>query len=151
MNKRKKWIRGECLFSAVLAVVSTAGEGCGHTTLSSTSGTVASRNYPGTYPNHTQCVWSLKVRTGHTLHLTFGDFDLEWSKDCKAGFLTISDRSKAISLGREFVFSETYTMHQSKIQHKTRSRAWSILKWAPQVTLLQGFPCMLESLWCLLL
>lgn len=91
-------------FFAVLTVPSTAGDGCGHTILSSMSGTVASRNFPGTYPNYTQCVWRLKVPTGHTLQLTFGDFDLERSKDCKAGSLTITDKSKAISLGKGFTF-----------------------------------------------
>ncbi|XP_060778198.1 discoidin, CUB and LCCL domain-containing protein 1 isoform X2 [Neoarius graeffei] len=82
----------------VLLVHGQEGDGCGHTVLSPKSGTVASRNYPGTYPNHTQCVWTLKVPTGYTLRLTFGDFDLEWSKDCKAGSLTITDKSKAINL-----------------------------------------------------
>lgn len=93
----------------VLTVVSTAGDGCGHTSLSPMSGTVASRNYPGTYPNHTQCVWSLNVPTRYTLHLTFGDFDLEWSKDCKAGSLTITDKNKGINLGKEFMFSFLYS------------------------------------------
>ncbi|XP_060725945.1 discoidin, CUB and LCCL domain-containing protein 1 [Tachysurus vachellii] len=83
----------------VLLVHGQEGDGCGHTILSPMSGTVTSRNYPGTYPNHTQCVWSLKVPTGNTLHLTFGDFDLEWRKDCKAGALTITDQSKAVNLG----------------------------------------------------
>ncbi|KAK3551343.1 hypothetical protein QTP70_015024, partial [Hemibagrus guttatus] len=83
----------------VLLVHCQEGDGCGHTILSLMSGTVASRNYPGTYPNHTQCVWSLKVPTGHMLLLTFGDFDLEWSKDCKAGALTITDKSKSINVG----------------------------------------------------
>ncbi|KAM9488287.1 discoidin, CUB and LCCL domain-containing protein 1 isoform 2-T2 [Clarias gariepinus] len=90
-----------CVFSAhaLQLVRAQEGDGCGHTILRPMSGTVASRNYPGTYPNHTQCAWSLKVPTGYTLNLTFGDFDLEWSKDCKAGSLTITDKSKAIILG----------------------------------------------------
>lgn len=99
--------KSQCFFG--LTVVSDAGDGCGHTVLSSMSGTVASRNYPGTYPNHTQCVWSLKVPTGYTLHLTFGDFDLEWSRDCKASTLTITDKSKAINLGKIFMFSVLYS------------------------------------------
>ncbi|KAI5106356.1 discoidin, CUB and LCCL domain-containing protein 1-like [Silurus meridionalis] len=83
----------------VLLVHAQDGDGCGHTILGPMSGTVASRNYPGTYPNHTQCMWSLKVPTGYTLNLIFGDFDLEWSKDCKAGSLTITEKSKAFTLG----------------------------------------------------
>ncbi|XP_062848224.1 discoidin, CUB and LCCL domain-containing protein 1 [Trichomycterus rosablanca] len=96
------------LFTALWGVFSTAtvlqvntqeGDGCGHTVLSPKSGTIASRNYPGTYPNQTQCVWNLKVPAGFTLHLTFGDFDLEWSKDCRAGSLTITDKSRTINMG----------------------------------------------------
>lgn len=101
---------------SVLSVVFSLGDGCGHTILRPMSGTVASRNYPGTYPNHTQCAWSLKVPTGYTLNLTFGDFDLEWSKDCKAGSLTITDKSKAIILGREFMLS----FLNSKIHNKLK-------------------------------
>ncbi|KAG9276426.1 discoidin, CUB and LCCL domain-containing protein 1-like [Astyanax mexicanus] len=82
-----------------LLVYGQKGDGCGHTVLSPRSGTVASRNYPGTYPNHTHCEWSLRVPQGHTLHLTFGDFDLEWSHDCRAGSLTVIDKSGVITLG----------------------------------------------------
>ncbi|KAA0703495.1 Discoidin, CUB and LCCL domain-containing protein 1 [Triplophysa tibetana] len=75
------------------------GDGCGHTVLSPTSGTLASRNFPGTYPNHTQCEWNLMVPVGRTLLLTFGDFDLEWSQDCVAGSLTITDSSGSTRVG----------------------------------------------------
>ncbi|XP_056619238.1 discoidin, CUB and LCCL domain-containing protein 1 [Triplophysa dalaica] len=75
------------------------GDGCGHTVLSPTSGTLASRNFPGTYPNHTQCEWNLRVPVGRTLLLTFGDFDLEWSQDCVAGSLTITDSSGSTRVG----------------------------------------------------
>ncbi|KAL0171685.1 hypothetical protein M9458_031996, partial [Cirrhinus mrigala] len=60
-----------------------------------TSGTLTSLNFPGTYPNHTQCEWSLRVPKGQTLLLTFGDFDLERSQDCISGSLTITDTSGA--------------------------------------------------------
>ncbi|XP_066539600.1 discoidin, CUB and LCCL domain-containing protein 1 [Hoplias malabaricus] len=82
-----------------LLVDGQEGDGCGHTVLSPRSGTVASRNYPGTYPNHTRCEWSLRVPQGHTLRLTFGDFDLEWSQDCTAGSLTFIDKNGVIRLG----------------------------------------------------
>ncbi|KAI4889509.1 hypothetical protein NFI96_029721 [Prochilodus magdalenae] len=82
-----------------LLVHGQQGDGCGHTVLSLRSGTVASRNYPGTYPNHTHCEWSLRVPQGYTLQLTFGDFDLEWSQDCSAGSLTIIDKSGEKRLG----------------------------------------------------
>ncbi|XP_033877836.1 discoidin, CUB and LCCL domain-containing protein 1-like [Acipenser ruthenus] len=65
------------------------GEGCGHTVQGSSSGTLASRNFPGTYPNDTQCEWRLQAPQGTRLTLVFGDFDLEYSKHCTAGSLTI--------------------------------------------------------------
>ncbi|KAJ8367581.1 hypothetical protein AAFF_G00314700 [Aldrovandia affinis] len=55
------------------------GDGCGHTLLGAQSGTLASRNYPGTYPNGTRCEWRLRAPRGRTLRLAFGDFDLEAS------------------------------------------------------------------------
>ncbi|XP_037392466.1 discoidin, CUB and LCCL domain-containing protein 1 [Pygocentrus nattereri] len=89
-----------CIFSLeTLLVHGQGGDGCGHTVLSLRSGTVASKNYPGTYPNHTYCEWSLRVPQGHTLRLTFGDFDLEWSQDCRASSLTIIDKSGVEILG----------------------------------------------------
>ncbi|XP_072535880.1 discoidin, CUB and LCCL domain-containing protein 1 isoform X2 [Salminus brasiliensis] len=95
------------------------GGGCGHTVLSSRSGTVASRNYPGTYPNHTHCEWSLRVPQGHTLRLTFGDFDLEWSQDCRAGSLTIIDKSGVITLGplcgQLAAFSRSISVNSSEV------------------------------------
>lgn len=75
------------------------GDGCGHTVLGPTSGTLASRNFPGTYPNRTQCEWNLRVPEGRTLLLTFGDFDLERSHDCAAGSLTITDGSGSARVG----------------------------------------------------
>ncbi|XP_065154514.1 discoidin, CUB and LCCL domain-containing protein 1 [Paramisgurnus dabryanus] len=83
----------------IILVCGQKGNGCGHTVLSPTSGTLASRNFPGTYPNHTQCEWNLRVPEGQTLLFTFGDFDLEWSQDCIAGSLTITDRSGSVRVG----------------------------------------------------
>ncbi|XP_026857415.2 discoidin, CUB and LCCL domain-containing protein 1 [Electrophorus electricus] len=82
-----------------LMVYGQKGNGCGHTMLSHVSGTMASLNYPGTYPNHTQCEWSVKVPQGFTLLLAFSDFDLEWSQDCRSGSLTILDKHGAVKLG----------------------------------------------------
>ncbi|XP_073703634.1 discoidin, CUB and LCCL domain-containing protein 1 [Garra rufa] len=83
----------------LVLVCGQKGNGCGHTVLSSTSGTLTSLNFPGTYPNHTQCEWSLRVPKGQTLLLTFGDFDLERSQDCISGSLTIIDTSGATRVG----------------------------------------------------
>lgn len=84
---------------ALVLVYGQKGDGCGHTVLGPSSGTLTSLNFPGTYPNHTQCEWTLKVAKGQTLLLTFGDFDLERSQDCISGSLTITDSSGATRVG----------------------------------------------------
>ncbi|KAJ8289234.1 hypothetical protein COCON_G00018930 [Conger conger] len=66
-------------------------DGCGHTLLGAQSGTLASRNYPGTYPNGTRCEWRVRAPRGRRLRLVFGDFNLERSQDCaSAGSLAIT-------------------------------------------------------------
>ncbi|TSQ69516.1 Discoidin, CUB and LCCL domain-containing protein 1 [Bagarius yarrelli] len=148
-----------CVFSVHMVMLvhsrSQEGDGCGHTILSPMSGTVASRNYPGTYPNNTQCVWSLKVPTGYTLHLTFGDFDLEWSKDCKAGTLTITDKSKAITFGplcgplaasdrKMLVNSSEVTVHF--VSHTHRSGRGFLLSYSTNPALVSIFPDLVSCL-----
>ncbi|XP_032374210.1 discoidin, CUB and LCCL domain-containing protein 1 isoform X2 [Etheostoma spectabile] len=75
------------------------GNGCGHTLLGTESGTLASPNYPGTYPSNTWCKWRLRVPEGQTLRLLFGDFDIESSPGCRNGSLVITDKSGIPSLG----------------------------------------------------
>nr|XP_015204340.1 PREDICTED: discoidin, CUB and LCCL domain-containing protein 1-like [Lepisosteus oculatus] len=87
------------LFVETQGIHGQEGDGCGHTVLGTQSGTLASRNFPGTYPNGTQCVWRLQAAQGRTLRLVFGDFDLEYSPNCSAGSLTITPSNGAPSLG----------------------------------------------------
>lgn len=75
------------------------GNGCGHTLLGAESGTLASQNYPGTYPSNTFCKWRLRVPEGRTLRLLFGDFDIESSPGCSNGSLVITDKNGYTSLG----------------------------------------------------
>ncbi|KAM9353411.1 discoidin, CUB and LCCL domain-containing protein 1 [Symphorus nematophorus] len=75
------------------------GNGCGHTVLGTESGTLASQNYPGTYPSDTWCKWRLRVPEGRTLRLLFGDFDIESSPGCRNGSLVITDKNGEPSLG----------------------------------------------------
>lgn len=69
----------------------SAGDGCGHTVLAARSGTLSSRNYPGTYPNHTACRWQLRAPPGTSLILVFGDLDLEPSERCARSSLLLTD------------------------------------------------------------
>ncbi|NXD66869.1 DCBD1 protein, partial [Eolophus roseicapillus] len=75
------------------------GDGCGHTLLTPQSGTLSSRNYPGTYPNHTTCRWRLRTPPGTFLLLTFGDVDLEPSEHCARSSLLLTDPQAGISYG----------------------------------------------------
>uniref|UniRef100_I3JHY3 Si:dkey-34d22.1 n=1 Tax=Oreochromis niloticus TaxID=8128 RepID=I3JHY3_ORENI len=63
------------------------------------SGTLASQNYPGTYPSNTWCKWRLRVPQGRTLRLLFGDFDVESSPGCSNGSVMITDKNGEHSLG----------------------------------------------------
>ncbi|XP_068999193.1 discoidin, CUB and LCCL domain-containing protein 1 isoform X1 [Embiotoca jacksoni] len=75
------------------------GNGCGHTLLGTESGTLASQNYPGTYPSNTWCKWRLRVAEGRTLRLLFGDFDIESSPGCSNGSVLVTDKNGEPSLG----------------------------------------------------
>ncbi|XP_078094384.1 discoidin, CUB and LCCL domain-containing protein 1 [Mustelus asterias] len=71
------------------------GDGCGHTVIGPESGTLTSRNYPGTYPNHTFCQWELRVASGKSIILRLGDLDIEYAEDCSSSSLKIYTPSSA--------------------------------------------------------
>nr|XP_046254871.1 discoidin, CUB and LCCL domain-containing protein 1 isoform X2 [Scatophagus argus] len=75
------------------------GNGCGHTVLGTESGSLASQNYPGTYPSNKWCTWRLRVAEGRMLRLLFGDFDIESSPGCSNGSLVITDKNGETFLG----------------------------------------------------
>ncbi|KAL6046102.1 hypothetical protein STEG23_023646, partial [Scotinomys teguina] len=62
------------------------GDGCGHIVTSQDSGTMTSKNYPGTYPNHTVCETIIRVPKGKRLILRLGDLNIE-SKTCASDYL----------------------------------------------------------------
>lgn len=68
--------------------------------LGAESGTLASQNYPGTYPSNVWCKWKLRVSEGRTLRLLLGDFDIEDSPGCANGSLLITERNGEPSLGK---------------------------------------------------
>ncbi|XP_078423535.1 discoidin, CUB and LCCL domain-containing protein 1-like [Cetorhinus maximus] len=71
------------------------GDGCGHTVTGPESGTLTSKNYPGTYPNHTFCKWELRVASGKSIILRLGDFDIEYAEDCSSSSLKVYISSSA--------------------------------------------------------
>ncbi|XP_053124122.1 discoidin, CUB and LCCL domain-containing protein 1-like isoform X2 [Hemicordylus capensis] len=75
------------------------GDGCGHSVLTPYSGTLTSKNYPGTYPNFTSCEWKIHVASGSYLSLAFGDMDIESSELCRSGFVLLSSPSDGSRYG----------------------------------------------------
>ncbi|XP_005058472.1 PREDICTED: discoidin, CUB and LCCL domain-containing protein 1-like isoform X1 [Ficedula albicollis] len=91
-----------CLLLGPLGLRSTGaqdGNGCGHTLLTPHSGTLSSKNYPGTYPNHTMCCWQLQAPPGTSLLLAFGDVDLEPSEHCALSSLLLTDPQTGTAYG----------------------------------------------------
>lgn len=84
----------------LLASCHTLGNGCGHSLLGAQSGTLASQNYPGTYPSNSWCKWRLRVPERRTLRLLFGDFDIENSPGCSNGSVVISDQAGKPIIGK---------------------------------------------------
>uniref|UniRef100_A0A8C8SKA0 Discoidin, CUB and LCCL domain containing 1 n=1 Tax=Pelusios castaneus TaxID=367368 RepID=A0A8C8SKA0_9SAUR len=68
------------------------GDGCGHMVVYQDSGTLASKNYPGTYPNYTVCEKKIQVPQGKRLILKIGDLDIE-SQKCESSYITILSSS----------------------------------------------------------
>ncbi|XP_041106979.1 discoidin, CUB and LCCL domain-containing protein 1-like isoform X2 [Polyodon spathula] len=76
------------LSAPLLSSAEKLGDGCGHSVLGQESGVLTSRNYPGTYPNHTWCEWKIKVQEGKTIILKFGDLDIE-AQHCESDYVKI--------------------------------------------------------------
>ncbi|XP_006879211.1 PREDICTED: discoidin, CUB and LCCL domain-containing protein 1 [Elephantulus edwardii] len=67
-------------------------DGCGHIVTYQDSGTMTSKNYPGTYPNHTVCEKTITVPKGKRLILRLGDLDIE-SQTCASDYLLFTSSS----------------------------------------------------------
>ncbi|XP_051892361.1 discoidin, CUB and LCCL domain-containing protein 1 [Pristis pectinata] len=75
------------------------GDGCGHTVIGPESGTLTSKDYPGTYPNHTLCRWQLHVGLGKRIMLMFGDLDIEYTENCSSSSVKVYASSANDSYG----------------------------------------------------
>ncbi|XP_053237736.1 discoidin, CUB and LCCL domain-containing protein 1-like isoform X4 [Podarcis raffonei] len=74
--------------AAMRSSSSWRGDGCGPMIIYQDSGTLASKNYPGTYPNYTTCERRIQVPQGKRLILKIGDLDIE-SQQCESNYLSI--------------------------------------------------------------
>ncbi|XP_066922061.1 neuropilin-1a-like [Clytia hemisphaerica] len=63
---------------------------CDHE-LTADDGTIQSPHYPSQYQPDTSCVWTITVKEGHYVKLSFLDFDVEPYDGCKTDMLEIKD------------------------------------------------------------
>uniref|UniRef100_A0A8C3WW08 Metalloendopeptidase n=1 Tax=Catagonus wagneri TaxID=51154 RepID=A0A8C3WW08_9CETA len=75
--------------------------GCDHK-VTSTSGTIASPNWPDKYPSKKECTWAISSTPGHRVKLTFLEMDIESQPECAYDHLEVYDGrdAKAPVLGR---------------------------------------------------
>nr|XP_039268068.1 cubilin-like [Styela clava] len=64
--------------------------GCGGS-LTSTSGTITSPNYPNTYPANTDCEWVIDVGKGSTVVIEFEVFEIEEEEVCEFDYVAMYD------------------------------------------------------------
>ena len=55
------------------------------------AGNITSPNYPGSYPNDTECLWVLRAAPGQRIQLMLSDVDIEEEEDCEFDVLAVSD------------------------------------------------------------
>ncbi|XP_048481076.1 cubilin-like [Plutella xylostella] len=76
-------------FSAHYTTVETA---CGGE-LTSEQGSIATPNYPGSYPANTNCEWTLKTSPGNRVYITFERFNIEYSEGCNKDYLEVRENN----------------------------------------------------------
>ncbi|XP_059901037.1 cubilin [Gadus macrocephalus] len=72
------------------ATWTSSPQGCGGT-LYGDHGSVASPNYPGTYPNGTHCEWGIRAPRGRVVTVTFAQLSIDDPGDCQNNFLKLYD------------------------------------------------------------
>ncbi|XP_056155801.1 cubilin [Lampris incognitus] len=72
------------------ATWTSSPQGCGGT-LYGEDGSVASPNYPGTYPNNTHCEWGIRAPNGRVVTVTFAHISIDDPGDCQNNFLKLYD------------------------------------------------------------
>ncbi|XP_071848222.1 uncharacterized protein [Apostichopus japonicus] len=81
----------KCSFNIDLSPITTTNEGC-DVTLSNSTGTFTSPEYPNLYPRNLNCTWHLQAAEGKVIELTFDDVQLEADTDGQCyDTITIAD------------------------------------------------------------
>ncbi|XP_023942426.2 cubilin-like [Bicyclus anynana] len=71
---------------------STLINACGGELLSE-EGTIASPNYPLSYPNNANCEWILSTSPGNRVYITFDSFDVYYSDGCNEDYLEVRENN----------------------------------------------------------
>lgn len=85
---------GSKIAGTFAAHYSPVNEACGGA-LTSEEGTIASPNYPQTYPNAVDCEWILKTSPGNRVYITFEQFSLDYSEGCNEDYFEIRENNGA--------------------------------------------------------
>ncbi|KAI4473303.1 hypothetical protein M0802_016189, partial [Mischocyttarus mexicanus] len=74
-------------FSATYSVLNSA---CGGN-YTSEHGSIASPNYPNSYPLNSECIWILNTSPGNRISITFKEFNIQKSDNCNLDYLEIRE------------------------------------------------------------
>ncbi|KAI5643882.1 CUB domain-containing protein [Phthorimaea operculella] len=66
--------------------------------LTSEEGSIASPNYPQSYPIDSNCEWILSTSPGNKVYITFEQFDIKWSENCNEDYLEVRENDAAGNL-----------------------------------------------------
>ncbi|XP_073432044.1 discoidin, CUB and LCCL domain-containing protein 1 [Dendrobates tinctorius] len=112
------------LTAPALLLAETPVGGCGHIVSNEESGTITSKNYPGTYPNYTQCTVTIRVPMGKSLYVKMADLDIE-SPDCESAYLKIykgsSDEEVASYCGNQNTASKELYLDTNEVRVRFES------------------------------
>ncbi|KAK0410740.1 hypothetical protein QR680_005299 [Steinernema hermaphroditum] len=75
----------------------SASDGCGFVTHHPT-GVITSPGFPSDYRNNLHCLWDITVPLGYHVKLSFEEFDVAQSAECRADFLRISEEHQSRAL-----------------------------------------------------
>ena len=67
--------------------------------IAASSGTFTSPNYPSNYGNHENCLWRITVPAGFAVSLTFNDFELENSSNCRYDYVKVEESGSGSLIG----------------------------------------------------
>lgn len=84
----------DALSGSFQAAYTTVDSACGGS-LTSEEGTIASPNYPSSYPAYSNCEWTLSTAPGNRVYIMFEKLDLGYSENCNEDYLEVRENDGA--------------------------------------------------------